>query len=142
MANSLNRSEGTATSPQLWIALVDDDLSVRRSVPRLLGSAGCNTRAFSSAQELIESGFGREADCLLLDIHLERSTGFELLEQLRQQGVTAPAIFITAYDDEATAERARSLGAAAYLRKPFDGSTLLDTVFKAVSNSPRSKTPT
>jgi FixJ family two-component response regulator len=122
-------------STSTWIALVDDDLSVRRALPRLLTSAGYKTRAFSSAQELIESGFAGEADCFVLDIHLERATGFDLLERLRRSGVSAPAIFITAYDDDASADRARSAGAAGYLRKPFDGSALLDAIARALVRS-------
>ena len=121
-----------------WIALVDDDLSVRRALPRLLRSAGYETRAFASAQELIDSGFGLSAKCLILDIHLERGTGFDLLERLRASGSNAPAIFITAYDDDATRERARALGACAFLRKPFDGSALLDAIAGALTAKPLS----
>lgn len=110
------------------VALVDDDLSVRRALPRLLRSAGYETRAFASAQELLDSGFAAVASCFVLDIHLERTTGFDLLERLRAAGIVAPAIFITAYDDDASRERARAAGAAAYLRKPFDGSALLDAI--------------
>ena len=125
-----------------WIAVVDDDLSVRRALPRLMKSAGYETKAFASAQELLESGFALSAACFILDIHLERSTsGFELLEKLRLAGSTAPAIFITAYDDDATRERARSLGAIAFLRKPFDASALLDAVSGAVVRSPSAAAP-
>lgn len=114
------------------IAVVDDDLSVRRALPRLLRSAGHETRTFASAQELFDSGFATVADCLVLDIHLERFSGFELLEKVREAGSEAPAIFITAYADDASRERARSLGASAYLRKPFDGSALLDAISSAL----------
>ena len=110
------------------IALVDDDPSVRRALPRLLRSAGYGTRAFASAQELLESRFAQTAACLVLDVHLDRTNAFELLERLRADGVTAPVIFITAYDDNATRERARIAGAAAFLRKPFDGGALLDAI--------------
>lgn len=116
------------------IAVVDDDLSVRRALPRLLRSAGHETRTFASAQEFFNSDFAAVADCLVLDIHLERLSGFELLERLRAQGSQIPAIFITAYADDASRERARSLGAAAYLRKPFDGCALLDAITAALNN--------
>src|SRR6185503_15432703 len=105
-------------STATWIALVDDDLSVRRALPRLLRSAGYQTRAFASAQDLLESRFAESAACLVLDIHLERTSGFELYERLRASGVMIPTIFITAYDDDAIRDRARSLGAVAFLRKP------------------------
>lgn len=119
------------------IALVDDDLSVRRALPRLLRSAGHETRAFASAQELLDSGILTTVACFVLDIHLERTSGFDLFERLRAAGVTAPVIIITAYDDDAARERARSLGAAAFLRKPFDGSTLLDAVSSALAGAIR-----
>lgn len=115
------------------IALVDDDLSVRRALPRLLRSAGYETRAFKSAQELLDSGQASAVSCFLLDIHLERTSGFELLERLRASGASAPVIFITAYDDESSRERARGLGAATLLRKPFDGSALLDALTAALA---------
>ena len=125
-----------------WIAVVDDDLSVRRALPRLMKSAGYETRAFASAQELLESGFALSAACFILDIHLERSTsGFELLEKLRLAGSTAPAIFITAYDDDATRERARALGAIAFLRKPFDATSLLDAVSGALLRASSAAAP-
>lgn len=114
------------------IAVVDDDLSVRRSVQRLLRSAGYEAEAYPSAQELIDSDFVSGASCFILDIHLQRSSGFELLERLRSLGNRAPAIFVTAFDDDATRERARSLGAASYLRKPFDGNALLDAIAEAL----------
>ncbi len=122
-------------STATWIVLVDDDLSVRRALPRLLRSAGYDTKAFASAQELLDSGFAAKAACLVLDVHLERTSGFELLERLRALGITAPALFITAYDDESTRERARCAGALSYLRKPFDATTLLDAIAGAISGA-------
>jgi FixJ family two-component response regulator len=121
------------------IALVDDDLSVRRALPRLLRSGGFETRAFASPEELSESGIAAEAACLVLDVHLGRVSGFELLERLRAAGVKAPAIFITAFDDAESRQRARGLGASGYLRKPFDGSALLDAVAQAVAVAPATK---
>ncbi len=121
------------------IALVDDDLSVRRALPRLLGSGGYETRAFASAEELIESGVGDEAACLVLDVHLGRVSGFELLERLRAAGTKTPAIFITAFDDAESRQRAHRLGASSFLRKPFDGSELLDAVAQAISAAPSTK---
>lgn len=127
-------------SAAVKIALVDDDLSVRRALPRLLRSAGYETRAFASAQELIDSGFAGVAGCLVIDIHLGRISGFELLERLRASGVTAPAIFITAFDEADLRARADRLGASAFLRKPFDGSALLDCVAHSIAPPLPSKT--
>lgn len=118
------------TSP-VRIALVDDDLSVRRALPRLLRSAGYEARAFASAKELLDSGFAGSAACFVLDIHLERESGFDLLDRLRAAGATAPAIFITAFDSAEHRDRAKRAGATAFLRKPFDGSVLLDAIAAA-----------
>jgi FixJ family two-component response regulator len=114
------------------IALVDDDLSVRRALPRLLRSAGYEPRGFASGRELLDSGFADRAACLVLDIHLEGMSGFELLESLRASGSRVPAIFITAHDDPAARERARRAGASAYLRKPFDAGVLIDALAAAI----------
>lgn len=120
------------------VALVDDDLSVRRALPRLLRSAGYEARAFASAQELLDSGFAGLASCFVLDIHLERESGFDLLDRLRATGAKAPAIFITAFDSADHRERARRAGATAFLRKPFDGSVLLDAI-AATAEAPSMK---
>jgi len=118
------------------IVLVDDDLSVRRALRRLVSSAGYDVRTFASARELLDSGAADEADCLVLDIHLGRVSGFELLSRLRAGGCKVPAIFITAFDDSESRERARAAGAASFLRKPFDGSALLDGVAEALASQP------
>ena len=117
------------------VALVDDDLSVRRALKRLLSSAGFEAHVFASARELLDSGFGDEAGCFVLDIHLGRVSGFDLLKELRLAGSKVPAIFITAFEDDASRARARELGAS-FLRKPFEGSVLLEAIAAAVEGSP------
>lgn len=114
------------------VVLVDDDLSVRRALRRLVISAGYDVRTFASARELLDSGAADDAAVFLLDIHLGGVTGFELLERLRAAGHLEPVIFITAFDDGESRDRARALGAASFLRKPFDGSALLDGVAEAL----------
>jgi FixJ family two-component response regulator len=117
------------------ITLVDDDLSVRRALSRLLQSAGYEVLTFSSAQELLDSRAGREADCFVLDIHLGAMNGFELDERLRATGCRRPVIFITAHDDEATRDRARRVRPDGYLRKPFEATALLEAIRAAVSET-------
>ena len=114
------------------IALVDDDLSVRRALGRLLRAAGHEVRAFASAQELLDSGFAPEAACLVVDIHLGGMTGLELVERLRSAGVATPVAFITAHDNAAARDSARRLGAQAYLRKPFEAAVILDAIAAAI----------
>ena len=112
------------------ISIVDDDLSVRRALRRLIGSAGYLVETFASAPEFLRSAPSARTACLVLDIYLEGMTGFELQEQLVADQVAIPIIFMTAHDDAATRERIRRSGAAGYLGKPFDGQALLDAIHR------------
>jgi len=123
-----------------FIALVDDDLSVRRALLRLLRSSGSEAAAFSSAEELIEADVAGQADCLVVDIRLGGTSGFDLVERLRREGATAPVVFITAHDDAAAREAAKRLGASSYLRKPFEAVTFLDAVATAVESRAAAET--
>jgi FixJ family two-component response regulator len=116
------------------ISIVDDDHSVRRALRRLLQSAGYSTAAFASGQEFLGSAAASDSACLVLDIYLENSNGFELQAQLAETGSAIPIIFITAHDDAATRERVATSGAVACLGKPFDDQALLDAVRGAVGN--------
>ena len=114
------------------ISIVDDDLSVRRALRRLVRSAGYTVETFASAREFLDSLPSGRAACLVLDIHLEGMSGFELQERMAADPAPIPVIFITAQDDVATRERARQTGASAYLRKPFDEQVLLAAIGRAV----------
>jgi FixJ family two-component response regulator len=119
----------TSSSPRFEIALVDDDLSVRRALSRLLRAEGFGVRVFATAQELLDGELGPLVCCLVADVHLGAGlSGFEAAERLLAGGRSLPLIFITAHDDPASRERARRLGAKAFLRKPFEASTLMDVV--------------
>ena len=89
------------------ISIVDDDLSVRRALRRLVQSAGYSAETFASAREFLDSSPSGRTACLVLDIHLEGMSGFELQERLAADPDPIPIIFITAHDDAATRERAR-----------------------------------
>ena len=117
------------------IVVVDDDPLVRRSLSRLLGSAGYSVRVYASASELLEAGDVLEADCLVLDIHLGGMSGFELDEHLRTQGRSRPVVFITAQDDEAVRARAQRIRPGSYLRKPFDADALFDALDMALGRA-------
>jgi FixJ family two-component response regulator len=120
------------------ISIVDDDLSVSRALRRLVQSAGYTVETFPSARDFLDSSpLGRTA-CLVLDIHLDRMSGFELQERLAANGAAIPIIFITAHDDATTRDRVRRAGVAAYLPKPFDEQILLDAIRSAVDGRPRS----
>lgn len=117
------------------ILVVEDDRAMREALTRILSVAGFCTSGFPSAEALLESGLASEAACLVLDIHLPGISGFELHRRLMDRGLSAPVIFITGVDDEATREKAASAGADAYLAKPFPGRQLIDAVTAALHPS-------
>src|SRR5204863_10180237 len=118
------------------ISVVDDDLSVRRALRRLIQSAGYAVETFASAAEFLDARAPGRTSCLILDIQLDGLTGFELHERLAADAAEIPIIFITAHDDAMTRQRVRQAGVAAYLPKPFDKRALLDAIHRAVPSLP------
>jgi FixJ family two-component response regulator len=118
------------------IAIVDDDASVRRSLHRLVQAAGYPVETFASAREFLEWLPRGRAACLVLDVHMNEVSGFELQERL-----AVPIIFITAHDDAPTRERIEKSGASGHLRKPFDEQAVLDAIRRAVGADDGMKEP-
>jgi FixJ family two-component response regulator len=108
------------------VSVVDDDESVRESLPDLLNELGYSVRAFSSALEFLESDALDQTRCLILDIAMPGMTGIELQAKLKQRDKQIPIIFITAIPDETIRARVVELGVAACLIKPFTESALLE----------------
>ena len=121
------------------ISVVDDDISVRRSLDRQLRSVRLEARLFASAEEFLNSDHSRKADCLILDVRLPGMSGIELHHHLLARGCKVPAIFITAHgsDDSARLEAA-SDWTVAYFIKPI-GDELLDAVDLALKWKPGDK---
>ncbi len=118
------------------IAIVDDDLSVRRSLQRLVQAAGYSVETFASAGEYLAWLPSGRAACLILDVHMNEMTGLELQERL-----AAPVIFITSHDDAWTRARIEKSGAADHLWKPFDDDAVLDAIRRAVGADPEPTGP-
>lgn len=116
------------------IAIVDDDPSVRRSLYRLVESAGYRAHAFASAGAFLDSLSSARPACLVLDVHLDGMNGFDLQARLAEVGTEVPIIFITAHDDAGTRTRIERSGAAGHLWKPFDDAALLDLIHRAVKD--------
>ena len=115
------------------ISVVDDDESVRESLPDLLGEFGFAAQTFSSAEEFLASDFLDQTDCLILDVAMPGMTGPELQRELAIRRRNVPIIFITAQREEALRPRLLKLGAVECLLKPFNETDLLqalDTIFK------------
>ncbi|QAY79061.1 response regulator transcription factor [Sphingosinicella sp. BN140058] len=110
------------------IAVVDDDESVRESLPELLKSFGFDARPFASAEAFLTSGECGAADCLILDVAMPGMSGPELQQALRRLGHRIPIIFITAHSDEKGWSALLASGAVACLIKPFSEDAILDAV--------------
>jgi FixJ family two-component response regulator len=114
------------------VSVVDDDESVRESLPDLLRSFGFDVEAFASAEAYLAAAGRTRADCLVLDIAMPGMSGPELQIEVARRGERIPIVFITARrDDEAIAELLRR-GAAACLIKPFEAAAIVDAVNAAL----------
>jgi len=110
------------------IYLVDDDVSARKGLTRLLLTAGYEVNAYASSDELLKSPINNKDACLILDARMPGLSGVALQAELAANGLKLPVIFVTADDDEQTRKKARALKAAGFFRKPVDGFALLDAV--------------
>jgi FixJ family two-component response regulator len=119
-----SNQQGSAIERSL-VAVVDDDESVRESLPDLLREFGFAAHAFSSAEEFLASDSVGEPRCLILDIAMPGMTGFDLQRELKLRGHKTPIIFITAQKDEVLRARAFEQGAVEFLLKPFSDTALL-----------------
>jgi FixJ family two-component response regulator len=114
------------------IAVVDDDESVRESLPDLLGSFGFETLAFASAEEFLNSGLMDQVDCLILDVTMPGMTGPELQQELMRRKQRIPIVFITAHLDKRAWPALLKSGAVACLVKPFSEKAIVDAVGAAL----------
>ena len=116
--------------PQVW--LVDDDESVRESLPDLLNELGFEVQAFSSGEEFLASGYQEQAGCLVLDIAMPGMSGPDVQRELAHRQHNIPIIFITAHADATTRPRMIANGAVDCLSKPFSEAALLDALDAAL----------
>jgi FixJ family two-component response regulator len=115
------------------VFVVDDDLSVRKSLSRLLTSAGYAVEAFASAKEFLARAPYPGACCLLLDIRMPGGTGLELQETLAATGRRTSIVFLTGHVDVPMSVRAMKHGAADLLTKPVDDEELLAAIDRALT---------
>ena len=117
------------------VAVVDDDQSVRESLPDLLRVLGFDPQAFSSSEEFLDvermGGFG----CLILDVGMPGMSGLELQKELKTRGDDIPIILITGRRDEEIRQRGLDAGAVGFLYKPFSDTTLLGALNLALKTS-------
>ena len=121
--------------PGRTVVVIDDDLSVRRSLARLLRASGFDVSTYASAEAFLAGPAAGTSVCLVLDIHLGGMSGLELADCLDQQARSVPIVFISAQDGSLPAERCARSGTIAFLCKPFDESVLIEAVCRALAVS-------
>ena len=114
------------------ISVVDDDLSVRKALRRLLKSMGLKVETFSSGSDFLAHGQPDACGCLILDVRMPDMNGFELWEQLEWSGFAIPIIFMTAYENTRERKWALDAGAVAYFQKPLDDQSLVNAICSAL----------
>ena len=116
-----------------WIAIVDDDHSIRRALARACRVSGINATTFESAEEFLGRSSPDEPRCVVLDVNLGGMSGFALQDRLAARGKRIPIIFMTAMDEISSSQLASRSGPNGYLRKPFDTNMLLTLVQRHLS---------
>jgi FixJ family two-component response regulator len=128
----MERSQEKSSIEHLLVSIVDDDESVRESLPDLLREFGFAARAFSSAEEFLASNFIEQTRCLLLDITMPGMSGPDLQQELKMRRQEIPIVFITAQRDETVRSRLIKHGAVECLFKPFSETALLEALNTAL----------
>jgi len=117
------------------ISVVDDDESVRESLPDLLKEFGFAAQSFSSAEEFLTSNYLHETKCLILDVAMPGLSGPDLQRELKRRQHEIPIVFITANCNETVRAQLISNGAVECLFKPFSDSELLDALKNVMERS-------
>jgi FixJ family two-component response regulator len=120
-----------------FVAIVDDDESIRAALQGFMKEAGLPAQAFASAEEFLGSGDLSQVGCLVADIRMPGMSGLELQARLSADRHRMPIVFITAHGDESMKMQALRAGAVEFLAKPFDEEVLLDCVRAAMENRTR-----
>jgi FixJ family two-component response regulator len=115
------------------ISIVDDDASMRDALVGLVRSLGYDARGFASAEAFLASSELDKFSCAITDIQMPGMSGFDLKQRLDERPRTLPVIMITARSDQGLKEKAMSIGAAFFLRKPFETEALVACLEKTLA---------
>jgi FixJ family two-component response regulator len=116
-----------------FVAIVDDDDSMRSALHGLLKAVGLPARVFASAEEFLESGQQHHTACLISDIRMSGMSGLDLQAKLNAEQIRIPTIFMTGHGDARMRLQALRAGAIEFLAKPFDYEILLVSVRAALA---------
>src|SRR5262252_10210918 len=117
------------------VYVVDDDVSAREGVARLICSTGLTAKTFASGEEFLAAARSKMPGCLILDVNLPGLNGLDLQEEIAESDAEVPIIFLTGYGDIPMTVRAVQAGAANFLTKPVDDEELLKAVRQALERS-------
>ena len=131
------RLEPSVIETNATIFVVDDDVSVRKALNRLMKSVGFTVETFASAQEFLNYAPCEDPGLLVLDVRMPGMSGLELQKQLIASGSEIPIIFITAHEDPEAHTLAMEGGAIAFFQKPFDDQKLFDAIHLALDQNTR-----
>ena len=118
-----------------FVAVVDDEESVRRALLRLLRAANLDAEAFASGEAFLHSLDKFRPDCVILDLQMPGLTGRDVQRRLINMHINLPVILITAHDDVVTQQQSLSDGAANYLRKPLRGDVLVRSIHESIAKA-------
>ncbi|AMA61604.1 response regulator transcription factor [Bradyrhizobium sp. CCGE-LA001] len=113
------------------VFIVEDDVSMRRSLTNLFKQVGLDAVTFGSAREMLQSKLPDVVSCLVLDVRLPGLSGLEIQSELAKLNINIPVIFITGHGDIPMSVKAMKGGAVDFLTKPFRDQELLDAVVAA-----------
>jgi FixJ family two-component response regulator len=130
----VNDQQPRANSDVL-IAVIDDDVSMRVATDSFLLSYGYSVATFEAAGDFLKSAQLNNTACVITDVRMPTMGGIELQARLRSHGSRIPFIFVTAFPEESVRAQALKDGATGFLRKPFDGPTLIKYVELAVAGT-------
>jgi FixJ family two-component response regulator len=135
LPHSLPANREQDASSGRYIAIVDDDESVRRAFARLIRAYSLQAQTYGSGTEFLDSLSTSMPACLIVDVHMHDMSGFELLLRLTYMGLRIPAVVVTARDEPGVQADCELCGAAALLIKPVEGQSLLNAINTAIGTA-------
>jgi FixJ family two-component response regulator len=112
------------------VAVIDDNLDILRVMSRALSAFGYESELYVSAKEFLDAASTTEAICLIVDVQLGETCGFDLAPQLAAAGLIFPIIFMSGHNTDFVKERAVASGGVAFLSKPFSPEDLIQALMK------------
>jgi FixJ family two-component response regulator len=112
------------------VAVIDDNLDILRVMSRALSAFGYDSELYVSAKEFLAAATTTEAVCLIVDVQLGETCGFDLAQQLSAAHIIFPIIFMSGHNTESVKQRAMDSGGVAFLSKPFSAEDLIRALVK------------